>query len=85
LFIERAVAVKPAFTVTNENAPAVAEICYRLDGLPLAIELAAARVRVLPPQRMLAELSHRMSFLMGGARDLPGTAENAARGYRLEP
>jgi predicted ATPase/class 3 adenylate cyclase/Tfp pilus assembly protein PilF len=71
LFIERAVAVKPAFTVTNENAPAVAEICYRLDGLPLAIELAAARVRVLPPQRMLAELSHRLSFLMGGARDLP--------------
>ena len=71
LFIERAVAVKPAFTVTNENAPAVAEICYRLDGLPLAIELAAARVRVLPPQRMLVELSHRLRFLMGGARDLP--------------
>jgi predicted ATPase/class 3 adenylate cyclase/Tfp pilus assembly protein PilF len=71
LFIERAVAVKPAFTVTNENAPAVAEICYRLDGLPLAIELAAAHVRVLPPQRMLSELSHRLTFLMGGARDLP--------------
>ena len=71
LFIERAVAVKPAFTVTNENAPAVAEICHRLDGLPLAIELAAARVRVLPPQRMLAELSHRLNFLTGGARDLP--------------
>jgi predicted ATPase/class 3 adenylate cyclase len=72
LFIERAVAVKPAFAVTNENAPAVAEICHRLDGLPLAIELAAARVRVLPPRRMLAELNHRLSFLMGGARDLPG-------------
>jgi predicted ATPase/class 3 adenylate cyclase/Tfp pilus assembly protein PilF len=71
LFIERAVAVKPAFTVTNENAPAVAEICYRLDGLPLAIELAAAHARVLPPQRMLSELSHRLRFLMGGARDLP--------------
>ena len=71
LFIERAVAVKPGFTITNENAPAVAEICHRLDGLPLAIELAAARVRVLPPQRMLAELSHRLSFLTGGARDLP--------------
>ena len=71
LFIERAVAVKPAFTLTNENAPAVAEICYRLDGLPLAIELAAARVRVLPPQKMLTELSHRLSFLMGGAHDLP--------------
>jgi len=71
LFIERALAVKPAFAVTNENAPAVAEICHRLDGLPLAIELAAARVRVLPPQRMLVELSHRLSFLIGGARDLP--------------
>jgi predicted ATPase/DNA-binding winged helix-turn-helix (wHTH) protein len=71
LFIERAVAVKPAFTVTNKNAPAVAEICHRLDGLPLAIELAAARVRVLPPQRMLVELSHRLSFLIGRARDLP--------------
>ena len=57
--------------LTNENAPAVAEICHRLDGLPLAIELAAARMRVLPPQRMLAELSHRLSFLIGGARDLP--------------
>ena len=71
LFIERALAVKPAFAVTNENAPAVAEICHRLDGLPLAIELAAARIRVLPPQRMLAELNHRLSFLIGGARDLP--------------
>ena len=70
-FIERAVAVKPAFALTNENAPAVTEICHRLDGLPLAIELAAARVRALPPQRMLAELSHRLSFLSGGARDLP--------------
>ena len=54
--------MKAAFTVTNENAPAVAEICHRLDGLPLAIELAAARVRVLPPQRMLAEFSHRLAF-----------------------
>ena len=71
LFIERAVAVKPRFTITNENAPAVAEICHRLDGLPLAIELAAARTRVLPPQRLLAELSHRLTFLRGGARDLP--------------
>ena len=71
LFIERALAVKPAFAITDENAPAVAELCHRLDGLPLAIELAAAHTRVLPPQRMLVELSHRLNFLVGGARDLP--------------
>ena len=71
LFIERARAVKPGFEVTNENAPAVAEICVRLDGLPLAIELAAARVRVLTPQAMLARLSDRLGLLSGGSRDLP--------------
>jgi class 3 adenylate cyclase len=71
LFIERARAVKPDFTVTNENAPAVAEICARLDGLPLAIELAAARIRLLPPQAMLFRLSNRMKLLTGGARNLP--------------
>ena len=71
LFIDRALAVSPAFAVTNDNAPAVAEICHRLDGLPLAIELAAARARVLSPQRMLVELNHRLTFVMGSARDLP--------------
>ncbi|MGH2404584.1 MAG: tetratricopeptide repeat protein [bacterium] len=71
LFIQRAIAVKPDFTVTNDNAPAVAEITARLDGLPLAIELAAARIKLLPPQAMLARLGHRLSLLAGGARDLP--------------
>ena len=71
LFIERALLVKPDFVVTNQNAPAVAEICYRLDGLPLAIELAAARVKLLPPQAMLARLQNRLQLLTGGARNLP--------------
>jgi predicted ATPase len=71
LFIERARDARPDFEVTNENAPAVAEICYRLDGLPLAIELAAARIRILPPQGMLARLQSRLKMLTGGARDLP--------------
>ena len=71
LFIERAMAVKPDFSVTNENAPAVAEISSRLDGLPLAIELAAARINVLTPQAMLARLGHRLSLLSGGGRDRP--------------
>ncbi|MCE3275763.1 MAG: hypothetical protein K0R13_1618 [Propionibacteriaceae bacterium] len=71
LFIERAQAVKADFTIDNETAPAVAEICWRLDGLPLAIELAAARVRMLPPQAMLTRLEHRLPMLTGGARDAP--------------
>ena len=71
LFIERAQAVKADFAVTNQNAPAVAEICYRLDGLPLAIELAAARIKLFPPQALLERLGSRLSFLVGGARDLP--------------
>jgi predicted ATPase/class 3 adenylate cyclase len=71
LFVERATAVKPGFAVTNENAPAVAEICARLDGLPLAIELAAARIKILDPQAMLDRLEHALTFLTMGARDLP--------------
>jgi predicted ATPase/class 3 adenylate cyclase len=71
LFIERARLVKSDFELTNENASAVAEICYRLDGLPLALELAAARVKLLPPQAMLPRLQSRLKLLTGGARDLP--------------
>src|SRR3984885_4249555 len=71
LFIERARAADPAFAVTGQEAPAIAEICSRLDGLPLAIELAAARLRVLPPHALLGRLSNRLTFLTGGARDRP--------------
>jgi predicted ATPase/class 3 adenylate cyclase len=71
LFIERARAVRPDFTVTNENAPAVAEICVRLDGLPLAIELAAARVKVLSVSDLLGRLDQRLAVLTGGGRTTP--------------
>jgi len=71
LFTERAHAAAPGFELTAGNAAAVAEICRRLDGLPLAIELAAARVRLLPPQALAARLDHRFSLLTGGIRDLP--------------
>jgi predicted ATPase/serine/threonine protein kinase len=71
LFVERAKAVKHEFALSRENAPAVAAICARLDGLPLAIELAAARIKLLPPSAMLARLESRLSLLTGGARDLP--------------
>ena len=63
--------MRPDFAVTNANAPAVAEICHRLDGLPLAIELAAAFVKMLPPQALLKRLEQRLPLLAGGARTLP--------------
>ncbi len=71
LFIERVRAVKSDFAVTPDNAPAIVEICRRLDGLPLAIELAAARIKLFPPQALLARLQSRLKMLTGGARDLP--------------
>jgi predicted ATPase len=71
LFIERAKSAKVDFEVTDESAPTVAEICVRLDGLPLAIELAAARIKMLPPKAMLQRLGSRLKLLTGGARDLP--------------
>jgi predicted ATPase/serine/threonine protein kinase len=71
LFVERAQAVKHQFVLTEENAPAVAAICSRLDGLPLAIELAAARIKLLSPSAMLTRLERRLNLLTGGARDLP--------------
>ena len=71
LFIERALSVKPDFQITNADAPAVAEICARLDGLPLAIELAAARVKLLTPEDILERLGQSLTLLASATRDLP--------------
>jgi predicted ATPase len=71
LFLERAKAVKQDFTITKENATAIAAICARLDGLPLAIELAASRIKLLSPATMLTRLESSLNLLTGGARDLP--------------
>jgi predicted ATPase len=67
LFVERAMATAPGFTVTRENGPAVAQVCQRLDGIPLAIELAAARVKVLAVEQIVARLDDRFRLLTGGS------------------
>ena len=80
LFVERARAVDPAFALTADNAAAVAAICQRLDGLPLAIELAAARSRLLPPAALLPRLARRLPLLDRRPRDAPpGTRRCATR------
>jgi len=71
LFVSRAKAARPEFVLDDRTAPDVADICHRLDGLPLAIELAAARIRALPPGALLQRMERRLPLLTGGARDLP--------------
>jgi predicted ATPase len=90
LFVQRAQAVMPHFTLTTTNAAAIAEICTRLDGLPLAIELAAARIALFTPSELRARLTSRLGLLTGGALDLPARQQTLRHAIRwsyelLEP
>ncbi len=84
LFVRSARAVQPHFVVTAENGAAVAAICRCLDGLPLAIELAARRVRLLTPIALLRRLDRRLTLLSGGARDLPARQQTLRATFGLE-
>ncbi len=84
LFLDRAAAADPAFHLDEHNAAAVTEICRRLDGIPLAIELAAARVRGLPVDRIAARLNDRFKLLTGGDRTALKRQQTLARADRLE-